>query len=354
MKILYGVQGTGNGHITRARCLATEFKRLNIDVDYVFSGRRTDKYFDMDIFDDARYFQGLTFVTVNHKIDYLQTLKQLKPVRFLRELQSLDVNDYDLVISDFEPITAWRSRFSRVPSLGIGHQYSFHSNVPWPKYNRMGKTVLKHFAPVKKALGVHWHHFNGPILPPIIDVTLKHQPSAKPFALVYLPFYDPVSAACILQKVRHTNFILYSPAHKIISKQNNVTLKPLSKKEFRTDLQACTWLVSSCGFGLVSEALHMGIPILSIPVQGQGEQLANALALEQLGYGDRYTRFSKENLEAFLDTHPIEAEREFAPMQYPNVAAAVAQFCANGANENLDALVASLWQSDNAPQQQAA
>ncbi len=39
MKILYGIQGTGNGHITRARVMASCFKELGIDVDYVFSGR---------------------------------------------------------------------------------------------------------------------------------------------------------------------------------------------------------------------------------------------------------------------------------------------------------------------------
>ena len=47
MKILYGIQGTGNGHITRARVMASCFKELGIDVDYVFSGRPEKDYFDM-------------------------------------------------------------------------------------------------------------------------------------------------------------------------------------------------------------------------------------------------------------------------------------------------------------------
>lgn len=47
MKILFGVQGTGNGHISRARALNKYLKADGISVDYIFSGRERDKYFDM-------------------------------------------------------------------------------------------------------------------------------------------------------------------------------------------------------------------------------------------------------------------------------------------------------------------
>ena len=46
MKILYGIQGTGNGHVTRARVMANAFKQMGVEVDYVFSGRAQQNYFD--------------------------------------------------------------------------------------------------------------------------------------------------------------------------------------------------------------------------------------------------------------------------------------------------------------------
>ena len=50
MKLLYGVQGTGNGHIARARIMAAALaKRSDVEVDFVFTGREPDKYFDMDV-----------------------------------------------------------------------------------------------------------------------------------------------------------------------------------------------------------------------------------------------------------------------------------------------------------------
>ncbi|HFF2915998.1 TPA: glycosyltransferase family protein, partial [Vibrio cholerae] len=39
MKILYGVQGTGNGHIARSRAMCAALKQQQVDVDYLFSGR---------------------------------------------------------------------------------------------------------------------------------------------------------------------------------------------------------------------------------------------------------------------------------------------------------------------------
>ena len=48
MKILYGVQGTGNGHIARARAMSEAFKAHEVQVDFLFSGREPDKYFSME------------------------------------------------------------------------------------------------------------------------------------------------------------------------------------------------------------------------------------------------------------------------------------------------------------------
>ena len=49
MKIFYGVQGTGNGHITRARVMARELYAAGIEVDFQFTGRPAEQYFEMEI-----------------------------------------------------------------------------------------------------------------------------------------------------------------------------------------------------------------------------------------------------------------------------------------------------------------
>ncbi len=47
MRILYGVQGTGNGHLSRARVVAKALAKHYIQVDYFFSGRQPEQFFDM-------------------------------------------------------------------------------------------------------------------------------------------------------------------------------------------------------------------------------------------------------------------------------------------------------------------
>jgi uncharacterized protein (TIGR00661 family) len=76
MKILYGVQGTGNGHLTRARVMAKAFKEKGIEVDWVFSGREKSGFFDMEIFGDYQVYRGMTFVTEHGKINFIKTAMQ--------------------------------------------------------------------------------------------------------------------------------------------------------------------------------------------------------------------------------------------------------------------------------------
>mgnify|MGYP000683759836 CR=1 FL=1 len=52
MKILYGIQATGNGHISRSRVMAKYFAQAGIEVTYLISGREQSELFDMEIFGD--------------------------------------------------------------------------------------------------------------------------------------------------------------------------------------------------------------------------------------------------------------------------------------------------------------
>ena len=169
MKIFYGVQGTGNGHITRARVMAEELRSANFDVTYQFSGRPADKYFDMEIFNGYQVKEGLTFNTTKGNVSYLKTAIQASPIRFIRDISSLDLSPYDLVISDFEPVTAWAAKKQKKQVVGIGHQYAFCHDIPRKGSDPIANQVMKYFAPADIGVGLHWHHFGQTILPPIIQ-----------------------------------------------------------------------------------------------------------------------------------------------------------------------------------------
>jgi len=81
--ILYGVQGTGNGHISRARLMAEQFQRLDVNVDFVFSGRHQHSYFAMEDFQNTQYSTGLTLATANGRTSRSKTLTKNHPLRSL-------------------------------------------------------------------------------------------------------------------------------------------------------------------------------------------------------------------------------------------------------------------------------
>ena len=110
MKILYGVQGTGNGHIARARAMAVAFRQQNIDVDFLFSGREASKYFSMEEFGNYQVRNGLTFYSEQGQVKYGKTFIKNNIWRFLNEVKQIDLTPYDLVLNDFEPVTAWAAK----------------------------------------------------------------------------------------------------------------------------------------------------------------------------------------------------------------------------------------------------
>ena len=120
----------------------------------------------MQAFGDYRALPGLTFATRNGSIDLLATVGRSQPLRLLRDIRQLPVDDYDLIVSDFEPVTAWAAKRQKRVSLGISHQASFQFGIPQRGNNLMARLTIQHFAPVHHAIGLHWYHFGYPILPP--------------------------------------------------------------------------------------------------------------------------------------------------------------------------------------------
>jgi UDP-N-acetylglucosamine:LPS N-acetylglucosamine transferase len=81
MKILYGIQLTGNGHITRSIKIITALKSAGFDVDIITSGTNSQLELPFKI---KKQFKGLSFF-YNKKggINWLKTLTSVKLKQFL-------------------------------------------------------------------------------------------------------------------------------------------------------------------------------------------------------------------------------------------------------------------------------
>lgn len=343
MRILYGVQGTGNGHITRARAMAPALAAAGLEVDYLFSGREPEQFFDMEPFGDYQWRRGVTMVVEAGRAKSLKTLRQLKPLNFLREVRNLDVSGYDLVLTDFEPLTAWAGKYSKVPVLGLGHQYAFRYPIPQHYGGLHHRLIMKYFAPADQTLGFHWYHFDAPILPPMAPVGPRVDEPEEKLIVVYLPFEDVDQIDTLLGRYSDYRFEVFHP-RAYQSRHAHIQWHLPSRGGFHDCLRRCEGVFCNAGFGLASEVLQLGCKLLVKPVHGQSEQLSNVVALRQIGLAHALTHLDDEAFGRWL--HEAEAKK----VRYPDVASAVVKWIAAGRLDNIDHLAASLWRKTRFPE----
>ncbi|TQV72996.1 glycosyl transferase [Aliikangiella marina] len=337
MKILYAVQGTGNGHITRARIMAKALRSLNVDVDWVFTGRPKDELFDMQDFGDFRVFSGLTYAIKHGKIQYVQTAFKNNLFKFLRDVFRFDFTGYDLVINDFEPVIAWAAKRAKVKTIGLSHQMAFQKDIPMAGENILAKFVLRHFAPVDLPIGLHWSDFGQHLLPPIIDDAPERKALSLRDVLVYCPFSTKEELIDWFAPFGNYRFHVFHGCDDD-SGYKHINLYPFSRSHFQEKQSHCAGVITSAGFELPSEALQVGQKLLIKPLGGQMEQTSNALALDKIKRATIIDKYTNRTLEQWLQEPPRPA------IQYPNVALEVAKWLVNSERESLESLSKKLWE----------
>ncbi|WP_417580990.1 MJ1255/VC2487 family glycosyltransferase [Nitrincola sp.] len=340
MRILYAVQATGNGHITRARAMLPALQQAGISVDFLFSGRPREQLFDMQCFGDFRHYQGFTFKTEAGSVKRWQTLKAAGVTQFFADVRSIDLSGYDLLLNDFEPVTAWAAKRQKLPSLGLAHQYALRYRLPGTRKAFWLKRAIDTFTPLDRCLGVHWQAFDQPILPPLLALNaIPPTPSddQQPFVLVYLPFEVTDQVVHWLQSMPGSRFMLYADVPDV-AYLKNVILRPLSRETFPRDLHQSHGVICNTGFGLCSEALMLGKKILTKPLSGQIEQYSNACILEQMQRATVMQAFDEKLALSWLEQPNV------APVVYPDVAQHLARWLKSGTDLQGTQLVARVWQ----------
>jgi uncharacterized protein (TIGR00661 family) len=335
VKVLFGVQGTGNGHISRANAISQELARYDdVFVDWILSGRPPNDLFQVR--GKQSFKRGLTFVTRQGEVRYLATVKSNNVLTFARDVFTLELDHYDCLVSDYEPILSWAAKLRGKPVIGIGHQYAFNYQIPMQGDNRFNRALLRHFAPVDIGLGLHWHHFDQPILPPICDVpdgVLGHR-SDK--VVVYLPFEDQQEVLNQLRHISDHEFFVYGPDLSDAD-LGHVHTRALSREGFKKDLVSSSAVVTNAGFELISECLSLGIRLLAKPLNKQVEQLSNGAALSQLGYATVVDSITTAICKDWL------RNSEAVLVTYPSVHEKLAMWLAQGRTQTVQSLSEELW-----------
>jgi uncharacterized protein (TIGR00661 family) len=313
--ILYGVNGEGAGHSTRAREVLTHLAALGHRL-HVASFDRGLQNLKSQF--DVTEIYGFRFAYVNNRVRYKRTIaKNLITVpqaaQSLSRLKDLvDKEKIDLVITDFEPLTCHIGHKKGLPVISIDNQHCLtNAVVSYPKKYRRdaaaAKIVTKLMTPRANAYLVisffkaAIRKRNTFLFPPLLRrEILEAAPHEGDHVLVYVTSPAPALAK-LLASVR-CKFVAYGFGRE--GNEGNVVFKKPSLDGFFSDLVNCRAVIANSGFSLVTEALHLGKPYLAVPVSHQFEQIFNAYWLLKSGYGAYWEELNKERVESFLYNSP--------------------------------------------------
>jgi len=283
MKVLYAIQATGNGHISRATEIIPLLKK-KCDVDILISG--TEAEVDLNHFIKYRR-KGLCYVFGKKGgVDLYETFKKMQSKRFLDEIRNFPVEGYDLVINDFEPVTAWACKSKNILCISMSHQYAIlHKNAPRPaNFDPLAWLVLRHYAPCKYGVGFHFKKYGDNIFTPVIRKEIRNaNVQNHGHYTVYLPAYHEEKLIKFLSAYKNIRWHIFSKHTKKSFIEKNCWVRPVNTADFSESFITCEGIISGGGFETPAEALYMGKKLLVIPMKNQYEQHCNAAGIKEFG-----------------------------------------------------------------------
>jgi uncharacterized protein (TIGR00661 family) len=278
-RILYAVQGTGNGHVARAREIIPILMQW-AEVEVFLSGDQSQVSLPGS---SIRTSKGLTFIyNKRGGLSLTKTVLKNNLLRVMWEIIRFPVHRYDLIINDFESITAWSGWLKNKPIVGLGHQFALRKGeVPWPTHKDViGAFILRWYAPVSKSYGFHFQRFGENIFTPVVRSEVRQwEIDDRGFFLAYLPAVGLRETLALLEQTQES-WKVFSKEVPAVSKVGSIMLYPIDGKTFSKALASCSGVLTSAGFETPAEALFLGKRLAVVPIQGQFEQWCNAEALK--------------------------------------------------------------------------
>jgi uncharacterized protein (TIGR00661 family) len=311
MRILYGVTGEGLGHTMRARVLIQHLEARGHAVRVAASGRAVDILRRHQV--DVIAIRGLELVQLRGALERARTLgrnARRAPGALAhngRAALAAAAFDPDVVITDFDSFTYLVGRWLARPIVSVDHQhvlsrflhprrilrelsYDFPlaRGVVRRKLPRCDRYIVtSFFFPEVRGECAATTRLVGPIVRPELDaLALAPVPANGEHVLVYQTGSGDPRLLAMLHALRGFRFRVYGATPRAAAPAH-VEYRPFSEAGFLADLASARAVVANGGYTTLSEALHLGKPVLSIPIRHQGEQELNAAYLSADGLGER-------------------------------------------------------------------
>ncbi|MHC4618069.1 MAG: glycosyltransferase family protein [Planctomycetota bacterium] len=317
-KIIYGVAGEGFGHSSRSHLIGQRL--LDAGHDVMFVGyKKSLTYLKQYFGERVREIFGLYFAYEDGRVDKSETLK----LNLMNLPEGNRQNDElfkkyfepfgpDLVISDFEPFSAWWAWRNRVPFISIDHEHVLtlceleHPEKNW--FSRLTSSIVTKCYYVGAVAYVIINFFKTPLridsavlAPPVVrPVVGRLRASQGEHILLYSTSGKGEERLReVVGKFPGHKFHVYG--FKTAGEHGNCMFKERSTEGFLADLAGARGVIASAGFSLISECLYLKKKMLVLPVAGQYEQIINAHYIEKLGLGVSTERLDEATLGRFLN-----------------------------------------------------
>ncbi len=336
-KILYGICGIGRGHASRQLPIVEHFARSSRIV--LFAYGESERVY-RERFRDVPSVHVVPvvvpfYVGTPDGLDFLATARQpLAPDFFRVNAEAMATAQRllgvpDLVISDYEPVSASYAYAKGAPLVTIDQQskylcgdfperlmgQGFRDEVERLRlfFPRAEARIACSFFRVAERADAH----EGVLLcPPILKesiIRMVRRPSARPSVLLYLSSQrefsqDLAALVRVLAPHTDTDFHLFSPDGLCPSPlPEQIRFYAHGDPRFTDVLSTCYGLISTAGHTLLSEAMHLGIPVYALPLPLY-EQAMNAHVIAKYGFGIAHPTLEAEPLARFLRGLPQFAE----------------------------------------------
>jgi uncharacterized protein (TIGR00661 family) len=318
-RIIYGVAGEGFGHSSRAHIIGRRLIDAGHTVMFAASMKSLAylrQYFGeavKEVFGLSFYYKdGVVspFETVKHNLAQLPQVKRINHELFKSHFEPFNP---DLLITDFEPFSAWWAWKRDLPYISIDNEHILTlGRLEHPDHNlvaRLNAFILTkgYFVGAFRYLILSFFksdvkNESAIITPPIIrPEVLARKPADGRHIVFYITTATSQDALLdVFAKFSSQVFHIYG--YDKDEQHGNCIFKKRSTEGFLDDLASCRGVIASAGFSLISECIYFRKRMLMLPVAGQYEQIINAHYVQKLGFGISSTTLDTAAIERFLRT----------------------------------------------------
>ncbi len=329
-RILWGVCGIGLGHARRQFPVIQHFAQSSEICIFTYGT-------GLSFF--RKQFQGLPNIQIHEVsvpywlgspegLDFAGSAQhpQNADLNFAANARAMDlahrqIGQPHLVVSDYEPIAAQYAYAFQAPLVTLDQQSKYLGACLPSKLAGTGfadevMRLRMFFPKAEKRLACSFFALEQnetaiepvKIIPPILDqeiCNLQLQPDSDPLILVYLSeqmkdVRQIESLINSLSSSRGARYAVYLPQGVTVGqKPDHVRFYKHGSALFLRHLASCHGIVATAGHSLLSEVMHLGIPVYALPLNLYEQQM-NAQIVRQGTFGQASTPLTSRKLDSFI------------------------------------------------------